>query len=69
MATKTAAPKTKTYTVSAKVSAELTLDISANSWDEACAKAKELSFDDFAAVVGDANEENPTELRCIYVND
>ena len=55
MATK-AKSTSKTFTVCAKVSAELMVEVLASDWDSALSQAKELEFSNFSAPLGEVNE-------------
>jgi len=65
MATKKA-ELTKAYAVSAKIKAELMVNIVANNWDEALEKAKGLGVSDF--LLGEISDCDPAELSSIWIS-
>lgn len=59
----------RTYTVSARIVAEIGLEIQAPSWEEALVKAKTLKQKDFIDPNGDVNDWELPEIRSIWVTD
>ena len=69
MATKKATTTTthNTYGISAKVSAEIMVEISADSWESVLEQAREFKFATFASPEGDVNEEFPVQIQSIFL--
>jgi hypothetical protein len=69
MATKKATTGTKSYNVTGRIRADIGIDISASSWEEAVSKAQELKIDDFIDIQGDHYDSQDPEIRTIFINE
>ncbi len=69
MATKKVSTATKTYNVTGKIRADVGIDISAPSWEEAVTKAGQLKLEDFVELLGDRYDSETPEIRTIFIND
>jgi hypothetical protein len=59
----------QTYGVSAKVTLEVSIPITAASFEDAAAKASLLEVSDFVEVQGELYDSEKPQIRSIYLND
>ena len=57
------------YSIMAKIYVDVSIDISASSFEEALNKANELDVENFVEMLGECNDSKKPTVYCLYRND
>ena len=70
MAAKTATPltKVKVFSVTGRVSVDVTIEIAAKDWEDAVSQANQLKFESFVSLEGDLLDNRPVQIQSIWID-